>query len=786
MSFSAIVRSVQKAIHLRPHSSQHYGWLKANLIGSPKGNTSSISSEDTADRQFIIQNPHDASKPYRGLRSYVQQLFKTLGLSTGFNLLAKKMDWPVTETKKVVMKQSKSKATLRCIVHIVPISAAIALLVLNGSNHYIGGELSGAAGQDNQKLAALLFASKLHELFMLASLSAIVITYIRKELVFGDGVPFGTVFSATQFKDLTFLWSPELWGTIYHEWEKRRKKWFVICLLVVCSIAGLTVGPSTGILMRPRLDEWPAGGTTFWINATESSLNPERMEAATNLSHCAFDNGDPSCPAGGWQVFNEQYLPYWRSLGGMGAIPQSLYMPGRSSLRQFVLRTRNTRDRASSLLWANAFTLASVSPSIVADALVDLERFWINAAANADIGNFKYRRDASFMTDALQPIALTRCHGTDYALGDTINIKFPDFRHVTLSGGPGSAAGLGIFAKIEDWFQINDTNMTSQIETLLTVNNRPSLYWIDDAEFLQATQTSLMVVATIPESNAGPAAYHACSIDSRLADVTLKASRNSITHVYSAPPGYDNVGTFNATYRAVKLSAKWAAYLNPVVSMSMQTNETVFSTMASTAGLWKSTPNTNPEWYSIIVENILATLVVNGIGRANFERTLVGTLTGLDDPSDPWSLGKWVNQILPQNGRLGYGGNAFDISEVDKENATKFVLKVQILGYAYSPKGTTQIVAMIALSLYVFLVLCHVGYSSMTGWYSSSWGSPSELTALAMNSTPSRRLENTGGGIETVDVFKEKVMVRLKDERAQLVFEDTVGGERLKTGVAYA
>lgn len=81
---------------------------------------------------------------------------------------------------------------------------------------------------------------------MLASLSAVVITYVRKELAFGEGVPFGTVFPATQSKVLTFLWSPELWGSIYQEWQKSRTKWFTICLLVVCSVIGLVVGPSTG------------------------------------------------------------------------------------------------------------------------------------------------------------------------------------------------------------------------------------------------------------------------------------------------------------------------------------------------------------------------------------------------------------------------------------------------------------------------------------------------------------------------------------------------------------
>jgi hypothetical protein len=154
----------------------------------------------------------------------VQRIFKALGLSAGFNLLAKLFGWPVHEEKKAVMKKDRVMATLRCVVHLVSTSGAIALLILNASNYYIGGELSGSASQDSQKLGALLFAAKLHELFMLASLSTIFITYIRKELAFGEGVPFGTIFSAGQFKDLTFLWSPELWGAVYQQWQKKQTK----------------------------------------------------------------------------------------------------------------------------------------------------------------------------------------------------------------------------------------------------------------------------------------------------------------------------------------------------------------------------------------------------------------------------------------------------------------------------------------------------------------------------------------------------------------------------------
>jgi hypothetical protein len=56
----------------------------------------------------------------------------------------------------------------------VPIGAALTLLVLNGSDYYVGGELAGSTDHDDQKLAALLFAGKLHELLILASIATIV------------------------------------------------------------------------------------------------------------------------------------------------------------------------------------------------------------------------------------------------------------------------------------------------------------------------------------------------------------------------------------------------------------------------------------------------------------------------------------------------------------------------------------------------------------------------------------------------------------------------------------
>ena len=396
-----------------------------------------------------------------------------------------------------------------------------------------------------------------------------------------------------------------------------------------------------------------------------------------------------------------------------------------------------------------------------------------NLACTQTLCALLYRLDAEFATDTFQPLVSTRCRGTSYALGDTIDLQFPIYDNVTLNLGPGTAVKSS--ANFNLWLYINDADITSAIEQLLIDGNSPSLYWIDDAEYLNGTKSSLNVVAVVPNSISGQAAYYTCSIDSKYAPVTPKAVRRSFTYVLGTSAGWDDFGTFNPTYRPIRLSTQWAEYLNPVVTTLNQTNETVFSTLASTAGLWKSRTPANSDWSPIIIENILSSLVANGIGRASYNMTMIG-----DIKED------FVDQILPKKKRLGVGGEAFSISEDDARNATKFVMNAEIEGYAYSPKGKTQAAAMIVLSIYVLIVMCHIGYSTWTGWYSNSWGSPSELTALAMNSTPTSRLENTGGGIETIEVFKEKVKIRLKDERAQILFQDIDGGRKLQPGMAYS
>lgn len=54
----------------------------------------------------------------------------------------------------------------------------------------------------------------------------------------------------------------------------------------------------------------------------------------------------------------------------------------------------------------------------------------------------------------------------------------------------------------------------------------------------------------------------------------------------------------------------------------------------------------------------------------------------------------------------------------------------------------------------------------------------SEIAALAMNPTPTEKLNQTGNGIETMEVLRENAKVRIKDDtdgKLEVVFDDTNG-----------
>lgn len=111
------------------------------------------------------------------------------------------------EEKKVVINSSIWVALTRSCVHGLPLAISIILFWLNFNNSFIGAQLSGPSGvNDEVKFQILQFAAKAHELLIVASTATVIFHMIRNELVFGSGIPLGLLASGFSFSGLGFFW----------------------------------------------------------------------------------------------------------------------------------------------------------------------------------------------------------------------------------------------------------------------------------------------------------------------------------------------------------------------------------------------------------------------------------------------------------------------------------------------------------------------------------------------------------------------------------------------------
>jgi hypothetical protein len=123
----------------------------------------------------------------------IRYLFRAVGLgfltSVWRHWLALKDPGP--EPKKHIASSSLWIGLQRCMVHLLPSAASIAVIALNLKGFFIGFELAGIPGHDAESTAALQVTAKLQELLIIASVATVVFHKLRHDLLHGRGLPFG-------------------------------------------------------------------------------------------------------------------------------------------------------------------------------------------------------------------------------------------------------------------------------------------------------------------------------------------------------------------------------------------------------------------------------------------------------------------------------------------------------------------------------------------------------------------------------------------------------------------
>ncbi|QIX01993.1 hypothetical protein AMS68_007510 [Peltaster fructicola] len=740
--------------------------------------TTLLLTEDDSD----TSSQQQAKPESRSKRSYFRYFCTTFRLLIIYSILAKVGGWDIPEDEKAAFYKSRRLAFVKSLIHWLPVSVAVTLVFLNIWQYYIGGELAGPEGQDAQKLAALQFAAKLHELLMLASLSTIVFAYIRYQMAFGDGVTIGMVFAGQQFQSISNLWSIEFWSAVYnarnHASGVRRQRWFLVTLITCATLLGVSVGPSSANLMRPRLDWWPSGGSTFYLNVSQDALYSRTLDAYDVPQHCSTASQDAYCPSSGFEAIADQLLPFWLRATPLQSLPESIRVSDPLAVREMRVFYRSRNDGAG-IIWSNPWTHAYVGLAAVADGVAEITRLWAYAARNAAKGKrFEYRLDASFSVDSYQPVVMTYCMPwSAYGLnrsGSNFTLYFPM---------PFSGVGLGSSGETlqESMSYYNDyvvdtlPAISSWLRGAVFDGTAAAINWINDTTILNRTGSSLLAVVALPAVVAGTPQYLCCNINMSRSAVTLVGTRNEPKVVRSVERGGATLDIFPTT--------AWAALTNPYLpSLGMD----AFAYLAAAGGVSNATaPRTSPLDRVYAIESIIASMLANGLARMPYRASLVGNLKGLKDPSNEWSGGAWADELMPE-GELGYGGNAYELPSDLTSPTTTLTVQARANGYAYSTEGATQKAALVVLCLYCVMAVVHTLYNLYTGLSSSTWDTEPELTALAVNSERSVAMHNTGAGIHSIKTMEQVVKVRTKDDRLELVFHDTIpGGKTVEPGHVY-
>ncbi|KAI4260961.1 MAG: hypothetical protein L6R42_003830 [Xanthoria sp. 1 TBL-2021] len=274
--------------------------------------------------------------------------------------------------------------------------------------------------------------------------------------------------------------------------------------------------------------------------------------------------------------------------------------------------------------------------------------------------------------------------------------------------------------------------------------------------------------------------------------------------VYQLPPAEgkasNTVSAFFLPYfpqKPIVVTEDWARYLNPFVSA---VNKTVIDILMSP----EPGARPGPEGFISTAETALILLLANGLSNIGAASTLQGDIRTVKRPSgrrkidgDYWFSAK---------------GDMFVVDPQESKDWVQIRVHSTINGYAYTIRSAASKVAISFLLAYCVLALSHVLYAAISGKKllgilvsefivddlgvsSTCWDSIGEVTALAMNSTPTTLLRNTCAGIMELDIFKIPVRVlAVRDsegdgEHLELVFGDVdekeVRGTRIKPNRVY-
>lgn len=212
------------------------------------------------------------------------------------------------EQPKIVSHRRVNEANFawwNIVLHIL--SIAVSLSVLSLSWFEVSWTDTGRYNNFNTTLGALQFSAKAHETLIFASISAILLHTVRQCLM-REGVALGLLSFAYSFRAGDLLRS-RFWVSMRKQISTASSEsslsWNLPVLIVVIILLTASIGPSSAIVVIPKLDWWVFSGwagrlsITLWQPGTFADYYPLNLTSSAFLDlNCTQPSANtvPGCP----------------------------------------------------------------------------------------------------------------------------------------------------------------------------------------------------------------------------------------------------------------------------------------------------------------------------------------------------------------------------------------------------------------------------------------------------------------------------------------------------------
>lgn len=563
--------------------------------------------------------------------------------------------------------------------------------------------------------------------------------------------------------------------------SSRIRRYFGLMSLVVLAFLLASIsGPSAAIAILPRLEWWPVRpsdsgslpviylnssmGSTFPTVVTYPQL-PCTFEGCEFLGTCATNTTDKYwCLSSGSDMIMNSGMMQSLLAGNLVPSPAQILIPSYDfvfgNITIFSRSLNGNVLRETSKNSTSAVFVASVVPDIVA---LSLGYFWENQDQTNSLARpmAKTSSGRGQISGLQKPIVQVQCTGSYHIITNSTPdmVSFPMKYHspadqswtlplaeILANSTFNDSYDLAIF----DWVELGMPEAVGPSAAAVFLVT-PDVY--TNIEMFDPSLTHNTFACTLDAMWIPSESW----IDPTTDDVIHEAINNPLQERHH----------FTKNHGKIQLSRSWLDAID--VKADASHSGTVLQTLGSLC-------MTRLQFYpdhttmDVCLESVIALFVADGLAR------MQGT-------TNRFCFWRGNGELFTVDSHLsGYDSSTLEEVVADHElwlNTTqdaipRFTLEVMQYGYGYGFQGSKGIyIATVILLIYVLVALIHTAVLIIGGWSSNTWSKPGELIALAVNSSPSKLLQNTCAGIENSKLWNQIVFVRETSEaHLEIVFEE--------------